>query len=150
MNQSIDEQIGIFKDALSEIVKFDDEKEKMDFILDVTSIYSRRAKQPKEIKNCHDLSGLDKLIDYIENDVIGVHEKMHLIDEGIKMYAESYHQTKLNNERESILKLFPSSQEIQDFYEEAKEGCHQAGRQVGAKWVVDLVQGRISDFFEKY
>lgn len=66
MNQSIDESISIFKDALSEIVRFDDEKEKMDFILDVTSIYSRRAKQPKEVNNLLDVQKYreieDKLI----------------------------------------------------------------------------------------
>lgn len=35
---------------------------------------------------------MDDLITYIENDLIGEHPNMELIDEGIKKYAELYHQ----------------------------------------------------------
>lgn len=42
-----------------------------------------------------DLKNLDSLIDHIENDLIGEHKEMKYIDEGIKRYAEAYHEMKL-------------------------------------------------------
>ena len=42
-----------------------------------------------------DLKNLDSLIEYIENDLIGEHKEMKYIDEGIKRYAEAYHEMKL-------------------------------------------------------
>jgi hypothetical protein len=42
-----------------------------------------------------DLKNLDSLIEYIENDLIGEHKEMKYIDEGIKRYAEAYHEMRL-------------------------------------------------------
>jgi hypothetical protein len=42
-----------------------------------------------------DLKNLDDLITYIECDLIGEHKEMKYIDEGIKLYSESFHNMKL-------------------------------------------------------
>ena len=38
---------------------------------------------------------LDELITYIENDLIGEHKDIEIIDEAIKKYAELYHKKQL-------------------------------------------------------
>ena len=38
---------------------------------------------------------LDELITYIENDLIGKHKDIEIIDEAIKKYAELYHKKQL-------------------------------------------------------
>lgn len=38
---------------------------------------------------------LDELITYIENDLIGKHKDIKIIDEAIKKYAELYHKKQL-------------------------------------------------------
>ncbi len=42
-----------------------------------------------------ELKNLDSLITYIEDELIGEHKEMKWIDEGIKRYAEDYHEMKL-------------------------------------------------------
>ncbi len=59
-----------------------------------------------------DLKNLDSLIEYIENDLIGEHKEMKYIDEGIKRYAEAYHEMKM---REEIKENKPDT--IPDFME---------------------------------